>query len=63
MYERGAPGGGGSQHHASSPGVWLLRYQQHAGVESVPYEVDEEEGSADPSTALGMTIRAPIASD
>src|SRR5271157_1139753 len=25
-------------HHASSPGVWLLRHKQHAGVKSMPYE-------------------------
>jgi uncharacterized protein YdeI (YjbR/CyaY-like superfamily) len=27
-----------ARHHASSPGVWLVRYKQHAGVESMPYE-------------------------
>ena len=27
-----------AKHHASSPGVWLVRYKQHAGVESMPYE-------------------------
>ena len=26
------------KHHASSPGVWLLRYKQHSGVTSMPYE-------------------------
>jgi uncharacterized protein YdeI (YjbR/CyaY-like superfamily) len=26
------------KHHASSPGVWLLRHKQHTGVESMPYE-------------------------
>jgi uncharacterized protein YdeI (YjbR/CyaY-like superfamily) len=25
-------------HHASSPGIWLVRHKQHAGVESMPYE-------------------------
>ena len=27
-----------AQHHASSPGIWLVRHKQHAGVESMPYE-------------------------
>ena len=27
-----------AKHHASSPGVWLLYYKEHTGVESVPYE-------------------------
>jgi uncharacterized protein YdeI (YjbR/CyaY-like superfamily) len=27
-----------ASHHASSPGVWLVRHKQHAGVESMPYE-------------------------
>jgi uncharacterized protein YdeI (YjbR/CyaY-like superfamily) len=26
------------KHHASSPGIWLLRHKQHTGVESMPYE-------------------------
>ena len=26
------------KHHASSPGVWLLRHKQHTGVRSMPYE-------------------------
>jgi uncharacterized protein YdeI (YjbR/CyaY-like superfamily) len=26
------------KHHASSPGVWLVFYKDHTGVESVPYE-------------------------
>jgi len=26
------------KHHATSPGVWLVRYKQHAGVESMAYE-------------------------
>ncbi len=25
-------------HHASSPGVWLLRHKQHTGIESIDYE-------------------------
>lgn len=25
-------------HHASSPGVWLVRHKQHTGVKSMPYE-------------------------
>jgi uncharacterized protein YdeI (YjbR/CyaY-like superfamily) len=28
-----------AKHHASSPGVWLVRYKQGAGVESMPYEL------------------------
>lgn len=24
-------------HHASSPGIWLLRHKQHAGVEAMPH--------------------------
>lgn len=27
-----------AKHHAASPGIWLLRHKQHAGVESMPYE-------------------------
>ncbi len=27
-----------AKHHASSPGVWLLRHKQHTGVKSMPYE-------------------------
>jgi uncharacterized protein YdeI (YjbR/CyaY-like superfamily) len=27
-----------AKHHASSPGVWLVRYKPHAGVKSMPYE-------------------------
>ena len=27
-----------AKHHASSPGVWLVRHKQHTGVESMPYE-------------------------
>ena len=27
-----------AKHHASSPGIWLLRHKQHTGVESMPYE-------------------------
>lgn len=26
------------EHHASSPGIWLLRHKQHTGVESMAYE-------------------------
>lgn len=26
------------KHHASSPGVWLVFYKEHAGVKSLPYE-------------------------
>jgi uncharacterized protein YdeI (YjbR/CyaY-like superfamily) len=26
------------KHHASSPGIWLVRYKQHAGIASMPYE-------------------------
>jgi uncharacterized protein YdeI (YjbR/CyaY-like superfamily) len=26
------------KHHASSPGIWLVRYKNHTGVKSVPYE-------------------------
>lgn len=25
-------------HHASSPGIWVIRHKQHSGVESMPYE-------------------------
>src|SRR5262245_32986672 len=25
-------------HHASSPGVWLVRHKQHTGITSMPYE-------------------------
>ena len=27
-----------ASHHASSPGIWLVRHKQHAGVQSLPYE-------------------------
>jgi uncharacterized protein YdeI (YjbR/CyaY-like superfamily) len=27
-----------AKHHASSPGIWLLRHKQHTGVASMPYE-------------------------
>ena len=27
-----------AKHHASSPGVWILRYKQHAGVTTMSYE-------------------------
>jgi uncharacterized protein YdeI (YjbR/CyaY-like superfamily) len=27
-----------ARHHASSPGIWLLRHKQHTGVESMSYE-------------------------
>ena len=27
-----------AKHHASSPGIWLLRYKPHSGVTSMPYE-------------------------
>jgi uncharacterized protein YdeI (YjbR/CyaY-like superfamily) len=27
-----------AKHHASSPGMWLVRHKQHAGVRSMPYE-------------------------
>ena len=27
-----------AKHHASSPGVWLLRHKPHTGVECMPYE-------------------------
>src|SRR6476646_6399735 len=27
-----------AKHHASSPGVWLLRHKQHTAVDSMPYE-------------------------
>ena len=32
-----------AQHHASSPGVWLIRHKRHSAVTSMPYEdvVDE----------------------
>jgi len=26
------------RHHASSPGVWLVFYKNHTGIESIPYE-------------------------
>jgi len=26
------------KHHASSPGIWLLRHKKHTGVTSLPYE-------------------------
>ena len=25
-------------HHASSPGIWLVRHKEHTGIESMPYE-------------------------
>jgi uncharacterized protein YdeI (YjbR/CyaY-like superfamily) len=27
-----------AKHHASSPGIWLVRHKQHTGVDSMPYE-------------------------
>ncbi len=27
-----------AKHHASSPGIWLLRHKQHTGITSMPYE-------------------------
>jgi uncharacterized protein YdeI (YjbR/CyaY-like superfamily) len=27
-----------AKHHTSSPGVWLVFYKAHAGVQSIPYE-------------------------
>lgn len=27
-----------AKHHASSPGIWLVRHKQHTGVESMSYE-------------------------
>jgi uncharacterized protein YdeI (YjbR/CyaY-like superfamily) len=27
-----------AKHHASSPGIWLVRHKKHAGVASMPYE-------------------------
>jgi uncharacterized protein YdeI (YjbR/CyaY-like superfamily) len=27
-----------TKHHASSPGIWLVRHKQHTGVTSMPYE-------------------------
>ena len=27
-----------AKHHASSPGIWLLRHKPHTGVRSMPYE-------------------------
>jgi uncharacterized protein YdeI (YjbR/CyaY-like superfamily) len=27
-----------AKHHASSPGVWLLRHKQHTGIPAMPYE-------------------------
>ena len=27
-----------AKHHASSPGIWLVRHKQHSGVTSMPYE-------------------------
>jgi uncharacterized protein YdeI (YjbR/CyaY-like superfamily) len=27
-----------AKHHASSPGIWLLRHKQHTGVESMAYD-------------------------
>lgn len=26
------------KHHASSPGIWLLRHKRHTGITSMPYE-------------------------
>src|SRR3982751_3718128 len=26
------------KHHASSPGIWLVRYKNHTGVKSIGYE-------------------------
>jgi uncharacterized protein YdeI (YjbR/CyaY-like superfamily) len=27
-----------TKHHASSPGIWMVRHKQHSGVGSMPYE-------------------------
>jgi uncharacterized protein YdeI (YjbR/CyaY-like superfamily) len=27
-----------AKHHASSPGIWLVRHKQHSGVPAMPYE-------------------------
>ena len=27
-----------AKHHASSPGIWLVRHKRHSGVEVMPYE-------------------------
>jgi uncharacterized protein YdeI (YjbR/CyaY-like superfamily) len=27
-----------AKHHASSPGIWLVRHKRHTGVDSMPYE-------------------------
>ena len=27
-----------ARHHASSPGIWLVRHKQHSGVATMPYE-------------------------
>ena len=27
-----------AKHHASSPGIWILRHKQHTGIKSMPYE-------------------------
>ena len=27
-----------AKHHASSPGIWLVRYKGHTGMTSIPYE-------------------------
>src|SRR5262245_55135464 len=27
-----------AKHHASSPGIWLVRHKQHTAVDSMPYE-------------------------
>jgi len=27
-----------AKHHASSPGIWLIRHKQHTGVTTMPYE-------------------------
>ena len=27
-----------AKHHASSPGIWLVRHKQHTGIKSMPYD-------------------------
>jgi uncharacterized protein YdeI (YjbR/CyaY-like superfamily) len=27
-----------AEHHASSPGIWLIRHKRHSGVDAMPYE-------------------------
>jgi len=27
-----------AKHHATSPGIWLIRHKQHTGITSMPYE-------------------------